>query len=44
VGRSHNRVLINIIPTRHGEIAAIRDASINLDTHNLSGCELYTTG
>ena len=44
VGRGHNRVLKNIDPTCHGEIAAIRDASVNLDTHDLSGCELYTTG
>lgn len=40
----HNRVLINDDPTCHGEIAAIRDACDKLDTHDLSGCELYTTG
>lgn len=44
VGRGHNRVLINKDPTAHGEINAIRDASRNLGTQDLSGCELYTTG
>ncbi|MBO4394861.1 MAG: nucleoside deaminase [Eubacterium sp.] len=44
VGRGHNRVLINHDPTCHGEVAAIRDAGAQLKTHDLSGCELYTTG
>lgn len=44
VGRGHNRVLINLDPTCHGEVAAIRDACKNLNTHDLSGCEIYTTG
>ena len=43
VGRGHNRVLLHD-PTCHGEVAAIRDAGQNLGTHDLSGCELYTTG
>ena len=43
-GRGHNRVLKNNDPTCHGEVAAIRDACANLDTFDLSGCELYTTG
>lgn len=44
VGRGHNRVLVNKDPTCHGEVAAIRDACQNLGTHDLTGCEIYTTG
>lgn len=43
VGRGHNRVLLKHDPTCHGEMEAIRDACKNLNTHNLEGCELYTT-
>lgn len=43
VGRGHNRVLRKHDPTCHGEMEAIRDAAANLGTHDLSGCELYTT-
>lgn len=44
VGRGHNRVLAHHDPTAHGEIEAIRDACQRLMTHDLTGCELYTTG
>lgn len=44
VGKGHNRVLKNDDPTCHGEVAAIRDACLNLNTHDLSGCVIYTTG
>lgn len=43
VGRGHNRVLLKKDPTCHGEMEAIRDACKNLNTHDLSECELYTT-
>lgn len=43
VGRGHNRVLFHKDPTCHGEMEAIRDACRTLGTHDLSGCELYTT-
>lgn len=43
VGRGHNRVLAKHDPTCHGEMEAIRDACKNLGTHDLTGCELYTT-
>ena len=43
VGRGHNKVLLKRDPTCHGEMEAIRDACKNLDTFDLSGCELYTT-
>lgn len=44
VGQGHNRVLLNNDSTCHGEISAIRDAETKLETYDLSGCELYTTG
>ena len=44
VGRGHNMVLKNGDSTAHGEITAIRNAERRLKTHDLSGCELYTTG
>ena len=43
VGKGHNRVLLNNDATCHGEMEAIRDASRNLKTHDLSGASLYTT-
>ena len=44
IARDHNRVLSNNDPTCHGEIAAIREAALELNTFDLSGCTLYTTG
>ncbi len=44
VGKGHNRVVLNNDCTCHGEMEAIRDASRNLKTFDLSGCEIYTTG
>lgn len=43
VGRGHNEVIKNQDCTCHGEMMAIRDACSNLETFDLSGCELYTT-
>lgn len=43
VGRGHNEVIKNSDPTCHGEMMAIRDACKKLGTHDLTGCELYTT-
>ena len=43
VAKGHNQVLKNCDATCHGEIMAIRRASKKLGTHNLSGCEIYTT-
>lgn len=43
IGKGHNRVLLNNDPTCHGEMEAIRDACKNLNSHDLSGCEIYTT-
>lgn len=44
VGRGHNRVIKNNDPTEHGEISAIRNATETLNTYDLTGCEIYTTG
>lgn len=44
VGAGHNMVLAHNDPTAHGEVSAIRDAGQNLDTFDMTGCELYTTG
>lgn len=44
IATGHNCVLKNHDSTCHGEIDAIRKAEQNLQTHDLSGCELYTTG
>ena len=44
IASGHNRVLKKDDSTCHGEIDAIRKAEQKLDTHDLSGCQLYTTG
>lgn len=44
IATGHNCVLKNHDSTCHGEIDAIRKAEQNLQTHDLSGYELYTTG
>lgn len=44
VGRGHNMVVACKDPTAHGEMEAIRDACSKLDTFDLTGCEIYTTG
>lgn len=44
VGKGHNEVVKRKDPTCHGEIMAIHEASRTLDSFDLSGCELYTTG
>jgi len=43
IGKGHNEVLKNNDCTCHGEMQAIRDACKNLNTFDLSGCELYTS-
>ncbi|MCR5564660.1 MAG: nucleoside deaminase [Gammaproteobacteria bacterium] len=44
VAKAHNTVLKNHDATCHGEVNAIRKASKKLNTFDLSGCEIYTTG
>ena len=43
VGKGMNRVIKNMDPTAHAEIVAIRNACKNLGTHDLTGCEIYTS-
>jgi len=43
IGRGLNSVLRNNDPTAHAEIVAIREACKELNTHDLTGCELYTS-
>ena len=43
IGTGNNHVLRNNDPTAHGEIMAIRNACKELNTYDLSGCELYTS-
>ena len=43
IGKGINRVIKNCDPTAHAEIVAIRNACKNIGSHDLSGCELYTS-
>ena len=43
ISRSHNTVLKSKDATAHAEVNAIREASKVLNTHDLSGCILYTS-
>lgn len=44
IAKGHNLVLSSHDPTLHGEMSAIKRACKALDTFDLSGCEIYTTG
>ena len=43
IGKGSNHVLSNNDPTAHAEIMAIREACKNINTYDLSDCELYTS-
>ena len=43
IGYGSNSVIKNNDPTAHAEIVAIRDACKKIKSHDLSGCELYTS-
>ena len=43
IGRGSNHVLANNDPTAHAEVMAIRDACKNINSYDLSDCELYTS-
>ena len=44
IAKGHNEVLKKKDPTCHGEMMAIHKACKKLGTHDLTGCEAYTTG
>lgn len=44
IGEGWNQVIVNNDPTAHGEMVAIRNACIQLQSFELSGCALYTSG
>ena len=43
IGKGINRVIKDNDPTAHAEIVAIRNACKHIKSHDLSGCELYTS-
>ena len=43
IGKGINRVIKDNDPTAHAEVIAIRNACKFLKTHDLTGCELYTS-
>lgn len=43
IGKGMNKVIKNMDPTAHAEIVAIRNACKTLGTHDLTGCEIYTS-
>jgi len=43
IGRGVNLVTSNNDPTAHAEVNAIRDACKNLQSFQLTGCDIYTT-
>lgn len=43
VGEGHNQVTSSNDPTAHAEVTAIRQACKNLNTYDLTGCEIYSS-
>ena len=43
IGKGSNQVLKTNDPTAHAEIIAIREACKNINSYDLSECEIYTT-
>lgn len=43
VGEGWNKVTSSNDPTAHAEVVAIRDACHNLNTYQLTGCDIYTS-
>jgi tRNA(Arg) A34 adenosine deaminase TadA len=43
IATGYNEVLTSNDPTCHAEIVAIRKACVNLGTHQLEGCEIYSS-
>ncbi len=43
IGKGINRVIKDNDPTAHAEVVAIRNACKKINSHDLSGCEIYTS-
>ena len=43
VGRGYNRTILDVDPSAHAEIVALREAAWKLGNHRLPGCTLYVT-
>lgn len=43
VGEGYNRVTLDLDPTAHAEVVALRAAAQALESFDLSGCELYSS-
>lgn len=43
IGQGCNQVLKSFDPTAHAEVVAIRQACLSLQSHNLTGCEIYAS-
>ncbi|MBN8571188.1 MAG: nucleoside deaminase, partial [Ignavibacteria bacterium] len=43
IAKGSNKVTTKNDPTAHAEVETIREACKNLNTFNLSGCEIYTS-
>lgn len=43
VGRGYNRTILDIDPSAHAEIVALREAAWKVGNHRLAGCVVYTT-
>lgn len=43
IAEGSNNVTIDHDPTAHAEVTAIREATRKLGTHDLSGCEIFTS-
>ena len=43
IGRGSNHVIKNNDPTAHAEVMAIREACHNIQSYDLSDCEIYTS-
>lgn len=43
IGRGHNLSIVNVDPTAHAEIVALRIAALDQENYRLPGAELYVT-
>lgn len=43
IGRGHNLSIVNVDPTAHAEIVALRSAALDQENYRLAGADLYVT-